>query len=310
MFSVVKRDEVLKEFKTEAINMVKEKCADLDLAGFMKNSDVDCIKAAVNKIDSCIIATIPYGIPVPKVSVHITATGEEEVTVVTITVTNKISSSKKFKYTNRFISNDIVENIREFFLDMYADLITDEMIEENLKIVNDVLEEVVNKAGVSYEISVVSPVGQQGKVLSSILDDKVVFVADTERAFELEDIMVLQEPDEDITEEMIASAIEDEVNIVSGCQTPEQLVAKHGGMLVSYVCNINKQIRPMTLIKKVCSKDVMRVKGQNDTFAYYNNGEVFALLYRRDGEFEIALSPFDMKTLRKADFDVLGAIKG
>lgn len=193
---------------------------------------------------------------------------------------------------------------------MYADLITDEMIEENLKIVNDVLEEVVNKAGVSYEISVVSPVGQQGKVLSSILDDKVVFVADTERAFELEDIMALQEPDEDITEDMIASAIEDEVNIVSGCQTPEQLVAKHGGMLVSYVCNINKQIRPMTLIKKVCSKDVMRVKGQNDTFAYYNNGEVFALLYRRDGEFEIALSPFDMKTLRKADFDVLGAIKG
>lgn len=310
MFNVKDRDDVLNQFRTDASEKVNEACKNLDIVRFMMKSDVDCVRKCIEKVEACVISSIPQGTPVPKVTIHVTPTGDEYISIITITASNKIKSNKQFKFTVKVTKQDTLETLKGFFIDIYAALIMDEMIETNLKIVNDVLEKVTDQAGVSYVVKVVSPLGKDGKVLYSIMDDEVEFVADVNRVFELDDILMLQTPNEDVTEEMVNGAIADEVEVVSGCQTTEQLVAKHGGMLVEYICDINKQVRPMTLIKKVCSKNVEKVKGDNDTFAYFNNGEVFALLYRRDGEFEIALSPFDIKTFRKADFDVLGAIRG
>ena len=41
---------------------------------------------------------------------------------------------------------------------------------------------------------------------------------------------------------------------------------------------------------------------------YYYVNDIFALVARRDGHFEVILAPFDVNTLRKVDVDILKEI--
>lgn len=77
---------------------------------------------------------------------------------------------------------------------------------------------------------------------------------------------------------------------------------------MAYICDISKRLKPLTLIKKICSKNIEKLRGSKDAVAYYFEDDVFALVERRDGNFTVVLSPFDVKTLRRVDVDVLKGI--
>lgn len=311
MYNLQDKNNFISTFAETVMENKKRNLANLDLIGFMKQDKVDLVRSSIEKIQANIISAIPTELSIPKVSLYITPTGtEEEITVISVTVTNKLKSNKKFKYTCKATQVDPITTLVEFFLGIYETLVVDEMKEANLVKVNEVIKEAVENAGLNYEVSITTDLGNKGKKISYLGDDAIVFVCDEERIFETDDILVLQEVQEDglITEEHIEKAKAQLVEDFGKAQTPEQLIQLHGGVIAGYFCDISKHVKPMTLVKKVYNKNVLKVTGNKDTYAYFMQDNVFAVVAKREGEFEVVLSPFDIETFRKVDFDVLGAI--
>ena len=309
MINVTKKNEIISQFTETSKEMFKTVNANIDIDATMSSGDVDALRLAVRKIQSIMIANVPYGVAVPKASLYVSPTGVDEITIVNITIANKISASKSFNFQNVVTHGNANEKVFNFMLSVYTALLIDEMVDENLARVNTVLASAVKEAGLEYAVRVVSTLGNEGKKIAFMSDDEIVFVADEERVFNLDNIIVLfEEADETYTEDVLKKHFQVLVDEMATAQTPEQLVGIHGGALVAHVCDISKRLKPMTIIKKVVSKNVTRVRGNKDTLAYYNEGNVFAILARRDGHFEVILSPFDTETLRKVDVDVLKEI--
>lgn len=311
MFNVKMKEEVLAQFK-ENIKLNREaNCSDIDLGKYMTEGNVSLVRDCVTKVKDNVVASVPATINIPRVSLYVRATGndQEKISLVMVSVTNVLSSAKKFKFSLSLANRNATEIAFDFFETVYEQLITDTMIAENLEKVNEVLAKATEEAGLGYTIKVVTPMGNDGKKISFMSDEEIDFVADADRALSLDDVLVLQEPHGLVTEEMIEGAFKVEVEGLAEAQTPEQLVAKHGGLLVQYVCDVSKLVKPITLIKKVCNRNIANTRGNKDCIMYYSKDKVYALVAKRDGQLEVILSPFDTETLRKVDVDVLAGVQ-
>ena len=309
MFTLAQRDELLRQFEAEAKTNYENATPKVREA--MKNGEADHVREGIKFLQQLVIAAIPENIPVPKVSLYVNSSGVKEITLVNIAMSNRVNAPENFKYRCAFgLTEDVNEKMFRFLQEVYADLIVIELVKFNLKTVNDVLARASAEAGLQYSIRVIPAIGSAaGKKIMSMSDDEIVFVANTERTLELDDMIIFfQEPDEVFSEEDIKAKFDKLVQTLSSAQTPEQLVGIHGGDLLSFICDISKRVKPSTLIKAVCTKDVNKLRGDNDAIAYYQDGSTFALVARRDGGLEVILSPFDLNDLHRVNVDVLGAI--
>lgn len=309
MFNVEKKEEILAAFASMVEEGFNENSHNYNIEEAMDKDDVDRVREIVRAIQANVIACIPTGMAIPKASMYVSPLGEEgAISIVTVTISNRVNSDKDFKFTYTATKANAAKKISDFIQDVYNGLLVDIMIDENLKQVNEALSDAAKAAGIPYSVRVISPLGQNGRKIAYMSDDELVFVADEARALALDDILVFHDPDEFITQERIDSAKEDLANDLAKAQTTEELVGQHGGMLIHYVSDISNRVKPMTLISKICNKNALKLRGAKDSIAYYKEGNVFALVARRDGHFEVLLSPFDTETLNKVDFDVLKAL--
>lgn len=310
MINAVVKNNYIKEFVSSANSMFDTLKANYDLSEAMVANNVDNVHTIVRKVQSIMLASIPDGLSVPKTSLYVSLVGRDDyISLVNVTFTNKLSDSRKFKYTISITKDKASQKVFDFMISVYTTLITDELVNINLQKINDVLSQAVAESGLDYGVKIVSSLGNEGSKIASMSDDEIVFVADEDRVFSLDNVIVLfDEATEAVSEENIQKHFDSIVEELSTAQTPEQLVGIHGGALISHVCDISKRLKAMTLIKKVCNKNATKLRGDKDTKAYFADGDVFALVARREGAFEVILSPFDVNTLRKVDYDVLKAI--
>lgn len=305
MLNLEKRNEIICSFKDLAKENFDLNCHDLEMEKFMESNNGILVRESIEKIKNNVLAAIPEGYAIPKVSLYCSYQGENSINIISIIARNAVNDSSEFKFKFIVTSVSVKSRIRDFFIDVYAELLENALVKENLYHVNNILELAATKAELPYKVTITSPMGNEGKKIAMLSDDEVVFVADPERVFELDDIMVLQEENEIITEEMLVDALEHEVKELIEAQTPEQLVAKHGGALCCYVCNFRTTVKPMTYIKKITNKNVSNNTGNKDAILYFLKDGVFSLLARRDGVMEVILKPFNTETFRKVEYDVL-----
>ena len=309
MINAITKDEAISQFKNDTKDMFKSSRNNFDLNKHIEAGDVTGIRDVVKKIQSIMIACIPEGLNIPKVAMYVSAAGFDDISLINIKITNTIVSLRKFSYALTVTKDNSTEKIFDFLMNVYVALVIDELINENLSKVNDVLFQIVAESGIEYNIKIVSPLGNEGKVIAYISDDEIAFVADENKVFELNNIIVLMDGATDvISEEVIQDHYKTIVEEISTAQTTPQLVGIHGGALISYVCGISSRVKPITMIKKSCTKNVLKLSGDKDAIAYFSKDDVYSIVARREGNFEILLSPFDVNTLCKVDYDVLGEI--
>lgn len=311
MYSVEDKATIVTSFTEAAASNIDVNMTD-DIGGFMDKGAVDLVKDCIIKFQNNIITAVPEAVPVPAVSLYqspLSTSGDGAIDIISLSLSNRINSVKKFKYTVRVTKNNIIQQLKDFFIPAYTELIISSMVESNLERVNDILGQAVEEAGVPYKVAFTSELGNEGKKLATLLDDEVVFVADEDRALSLDSLMIMRVPDEDemITEDMIQNAYSALVSEIQECQTVEQLVANPGAF-IRYVADISKHVKPSTIIKGICGKNVEKLTGNKDALAYYLRDNVFALVAKRSGNLEVVLSPFDLSTMRKVDVDVLKEI--
>ena len=311
MINAAQKNKIIEEFKANTTAIFDENRQKWDLEASMEKGDVDETRTIVTSIRDIMIAKIPYGMQIPKATMYLTTSGAgEAISFINIKLTNKINSPKSFGYPITITKSKALDKVFEYMQSVYTALVLDEMIEVNLAKVNDVLQQAATDAGLEYSIQITAPIGNEGKKIASITDDEVVFVADEDRVFNLDNVIVLLDgPTDLISEEVIQDHYESIVAELSKATTPEQLVGIHGGVLVSYVADISKRLKPSTLIKKVCNRNIANYRGDKDVIMYYMNDGVYALIARRSGEYEVILSPFSLDTLLRVDCDVLQSVK-
>lgn len=311
MISREMKEELVTKFHEGVEANLTANMGNVDLYRYCQNGDSDAVKQVCEKVRANICNAIPEGYEVPKAVMHVTCTGSgSDIRVISLSLVNGIRDDKKFKFSIQLpVSENILDRLVMWFRAAYDKLVMEKFLEENIEGVNDLLAEISEMAGVSYKVRVVSPLNCEGRKISFISDEEIDFVVDMDNIFEVDDILVFQSPEgEFITEEKIAEAkkaLADELGLI---QTTVKLVENHGGSLLKYLCGIGTQVKAITLIRKVNNKNVDRLRGTHDTFAYYENDGVYSVVCRRDGQYSVILKPIDVKTLEPVDIDVLAKI--
>lgn len=309
MYNVEVKDNLVKEFLSNVDANLEIVKAYGSLAESMKQDDAGMAKYLITETAKIMVASVPDGIKIPEVSVYTSMNGDDNmIRVIDLILRNKYSSNYEFKMKNRVVfSEDVFEVVVDFLKCSYVELIIDTLVRKNLEVVNAKLAEIGEQAGNEFTVKIVSPLSNEGKKIVKITDKEVVFVADEERALALDDILVFCQPTEFLTEEKIKQGFDNEVSRFAEAQTTPQFIGVHDP-LVAYICDISKLVKPFTLIKKVYSKNIAKVKGNKETFAYYQNDKVYSVIYVSEDGKEVALQPFNVETLEIEDVDVLSEI--
>lgn len=312
MINTAVKNSVMKKFADNLAENYKNNLEGLDLVGLMGTGSTEKVRSAIDKIRSNALISIPEGYKVPGIILYCSYYGGSEegdqITSVTITASNKIGEKPfKSKSTFGYNTGDIVENIAEFFGNLYEVLLLGTLANSNVEEINQLLDEV--SEDVEYSVSLQAEFGGSANKIAFISDESVIFNVDFDKIFEVDDILALYDPDEDFSEEDIANAKKAIADEIIKCQTPEQLVKAHGGDFIAYFAGINKTVRGLTLIKKAVPKDAHKLTGNSDQVGYYFEDGVFAVLTKKDGQYGVVLSPFDVNTFRRVDVDVVAKMQ-
>lgn len=311
MYNLKMRDEFVKNFFAGADANYELVCSYGSVAESMKNDDPDMVRYLINKFKVALSSLVPAELDVPEVSVYTNMNGDDNcIKTIDLTLRNKNSSSVEFKFKKQVVySEDVFDIIAGFLKMSWAELITDAMIRANLEEVNAMFAKIGEEAGNSFKVKVVSPLGRYGHKVAEISDDEIIYVADETRILDMDDILIFCEPNENLPQEAIDAGYKDTVARFAKAQTTPQFVGVHEPT-VGYICDISKLVKPLTIIKKVYSKNALKLKKDvnKDIKAYFNNGEVFSVVSATPEGRDVVLKPFNIDTLEVVDFDVLAAI--
>lgn len=309
MYNIKLKNEIVKDFISNVDANLEIVKAYGSLAESMKNDDSGMVKYLINESTKVMSASIPDGIVIPEVSLYTSMNGDSNmIRVIDLTLRNKYSSKYEFKMKNSIVySENVFDAVVDFLKCSYIELIIDTLVRKNLEVVNAKLAEIGEEAGNEFSVKIVSPLSNKGKKIVKLTDSEVVFVADEERALELDDILVFCKPNEFLTEDKITQGFNEEVSRFAEAQTTPQFIGVHDP-LVGYICDISKLIKPFTLIKKIYSKNIEKVKGSKETFAYFQKDGVYSVIFVSEDGREVALQPFDVETLEVSDVNVLEEI--
>lgn len=305
MYDVKEKSEVVKKFIEEAEGVLKAKAMFGSIKEAMTSNDAPRVKYLITKAVEG-VKGINTDILDSSLYVNQTAT-DGSIKVVDVTIRNKYSDQFKFEFKTQLIASEDVDKVfADFVKCSFTELVVDSLVRKNLEEVNAKFEEIGKAAGNTFKVKVISPLVGEGKKIYSITDKEIVFVADESRAFTLKGILAFCEADGAlITEDMIKTGCEEAVARFAQAQTTPQFVGIHEP-IIGHICDINKQVKPFTLIKKVYSKNVKKLRGNKETMAYYLEDGVFAVVSVTEAGKEVELQPFNTETLEIADVDVLG----
>lgn len=313
MVNAKERDEIIANFVDLVEKNMELNVSNKEMQRLMDAKAAESCREYTKKVRANVLAALPVDHQVRKSSLYVNfydSKDESKFDSMKVTVTNSVTDPRPFSFTTRIPYVNVADTLGEFFKSVYVELLKDSMIVENLEVVNETLKEICKQAEVGYEVSVVSPFEYAGKKIAYMSDTEVQLVADMDRVFDLEDLLVLHEINEEegITEEAVKGAMKAEVDEMAKCQTPEQFIAENCKNLVQYVCDVSKLTRPITYIRKITNKNIKINRAKNDAIMFFEEDGVFSLVERRDGNLAVLLSPFDITTYRKVDYDVLSKL--
>lgn len=310
MYTLEERDLVLKGFKERFEAEAEGTKVFGSLYEELKGGHVVDARMIISGVHKAVEQTLPEGVEIPKVTFHIFTLMDVTETFVEkfkISIISKEKGDGAFKFQLAFnIGEGVFEELVQGLEEVYVTLVNFAMASENAKIMNEKLGEICRAADVPYTVHVIPEFGTEGNEIAFISDTELVFVAKDEKLFALDELLLFLEEDIDkgIYAETIKNAFDQEVASFAKAQTTPQFVGIKDPLIL-HLTEINRLLKPITLIKKVNTKKLEKVTSKKDTFAHYMQDRVYAVVFCSDGSREVVLSPFDMDTLEASDVQVI-----
>ena len=312
MFNTAKRDEVLQKFEQDVIKVAQDFSGVPRMYESFASDMLSSVKRWIGILDD---KKLPEGVEVGKLSTRVLLYGDSLMNFsVRSSVTGGVNPIKyKFSLKKTEGSTDIslYEELVDNIYNIYKLLIFSGMIDENVKYMNEVLSEICEAADLSYRVQVASPIGHKGDVIKSISEKEIVFVADEERIFNLDNVRVTMEPDETVTMDSIMASRKSVADQYGTALDVVQFLENGEFDLIRYICKISKSRNIALTLRKMSAKSLKDTRKRKAGVYTYRDGDVIGLVkIATDGdEPEVVLNPFNVKTFERVDgIDMLSMI--
>lgn len=283
-----------------------------DFAELYRESNSTAIKELVEKTKSAAISALPEGTAIIPVSVRVSFSENENGQLLPVKVKVYAANNSRAKFTAELLlgSGETSTAITTFFEEVYVSLIKLSAEWANTAVLNELVAKILETAelpwGIEFEVT-----QNEGPAVLSISDELIVLSVNKDQIFDLDELVLFQDPADGVfSQELWDKIFAAEVAAARRAETTVGLLQKGKQIpIVKYFWNLNRT-RIITVLKKtakVTPERLPQYKKATD-FHYQDNG-VFAILHKdEDNNISVNLSPIDVETLERVEFDVLSAV--
>lgn len=285
------------------------------IAGKPAEEVINTVTELIDGIETGVKAPNVDGVKLPAYLSKVTyeADGSSEVV---ITVRTKLKSAYKYrKDAVVALDEDFIVNAGKVYIDALFDMFHIDEAMQNIEALNAKIAGIIEENEIPYSFSFVVDANSSATVLS-VNDNEVVFNASITRAQDIASLAIFREGSE-YNNLIRQEATDNLVAALKSIQTPVQLI-KGNVALIKEVTGVSTKKRASKLIRDSYHRQAKFLGKVKTGVGYFDetvkiNGEdveVFALVSKaEDGTIALVLSPFDVKTLYKVDYDVVEAVK-
>ncbi len=295
---------------TEVKKPVVEKLIGADI-----EENLDTIGGLVSAVEAVIGAPTEDGAFLPKF-LSKCEYNPDNGDAVTVSIRSRLKAS--VKYSRKLlipVDENLVSAIGKFYVDCLFNMYYLDCAKENVDELNAKLEEICAENDIPYTFGF-DVVADSDSFVLDITDDHVTFIADVSAAHDISTLGLFRGGDE--YEDLVYNkTVTQLVDSLKALQTTAQLV-KGNLKLVKTVSGVSTKKRANKLIRGSYHRQAKFLSKVKTGVGYFdetvtidgNNVEVFALVNKaEDGTLSVVLSPFDVKTQFRVDYDVLAALE-
>lgn len=276
----------------------------VDVKELFKEKNTAEIFDLIEKYNSAARASLPECPLVPvNLRPSFSINNKDELQPVTIRLSSKPGELAPFAIEHHLHRVSSQDSLKNFFEKAYVMLIEFSAIHSNLTALNEMLASLTED--VNYSVSF----DFGTKVVERITDEEVVFSIHRDRIWDLEKVIVFQEPVEMvISEEDIQEAFDREAAAFVAAGSTVGLVADPTPLVKYFM--LNHRRKAIRLIEESCTTKLDQAKRAKTPREFrYDHDGVFAILTHDDDSYTVDLSPISKKTLERVDVDVIAAIQ-
>lgn len=281
-----------------------------------KNEEVTAIVSQiVSSVETVIKGTYYEGTGLPAFISKISLESDESSRTLCISIRSKLKAACKFVRERAIaISDNLIEDIATFYIDSLFEMFYLDEAHNNVTALNEMIANLVAENEIPY--SVVFTVSDTAKtIIGSISDTCLEINASISEAHDLSSLGLFYSGSE-YNDMVAAEATKKLVDELKAVQTPVQFL-KSNNDLIKKLTGVSTKKRANKLIREIHHRKAENLGSVKQGVGYYNaevevageTVEIFALIEKaEDGTKTVVLSPFNVKTLEKVDFDVLAAV--
>ena len=269
-----------------------------------------------NSIENAFRSTLVEGVGVRDFFMSIkTFEKDGKLSHIEFNIRSKIGSP--IKYKERFeipASENFLNEVGGVFATSLIQMYYISAARDNIDEVNAYLKDLCEKSEIPYTVAF--EVSTDGDYVVDIADDHITFGATLTGAFEAGSLAEFWGGDGYL--DLVQAEEEAKlVETLKSCQTPVQLIKSKVNM-VSKLTEANLRKRADRILRLTYHKQAIYFNQVKAGIGYYTdtvkvNGEevrIFSLLSKdKEGNIEVVLTPFDIKTLLNVDYNVVKAVK-
>lgn len=273
------------------------------------------VSQIISGVETIIKGTFFEGVSLPAFISKVSVETDGDARVINISLRSKLKAAYKFSRVRTVaLSDNIIEDIATFYIDALFEMFYLDEAHTNVTALNDKIATLVAENEIPYSVVfVVSDAAQT--IVSSISDTRLELNASISEAHDISSLGLFFEGSEynDMVAETATKKLVDELKAV---QTPVQFL-KSNNDLIKKLTGVSTKKRANKLIREIHHRKAENLGSVKQGVGYYNaeveiageTVEIFALVEKaEDGTKTVVLSPFNVKTLEKIDFDVLAAV--
>lgn len=252
------------------------------------------------------------GTSLPKFLTSFTSYSENDnLASIILTIKSKLKDAVKYKKEVEIkVDEDFMKNFVNAYTSAIFDMYYRSQANANLEEVNNFFEKICVENNIPYTFGFA--LVDSNEYVTYIDNNKVIFNASLEAALEVSKNGLFQSGDEyfDLVREQQTEQLVDALLVT---QTTTQLIKANIDIINTLIGYTTKK-RADRLIRGAYHKKAEHFDKIKAGFGYYEKEDgdttIFSILEKKaDGSIEVALSPFDIKTLLNVDLDVVSEVK-
>ena len=313
MISLAEKNEIMEAFNKEVDSKVDSARRSIYLFDYFKAGAYEEFKKSMKYVKSVLDGSLTADLK-GKLDIRLAYSFMDSYFTVTMKAVKNREAVRKAKFTvvvrkdtsNMTMFDEIFGQLRSF----YTVMVEGELAEVNVEKLNEVFADIVKRAGVSYSVGFVSSAMAGGcEFISEISDERIVFVCDESRIFDVGSITAMMEASEFVSEETISENKDVIAQQIAMAQSPIELLGDKDQEVIDWIIGKTTQ-NTVKIVRRLVSKNLSNTakKMAPGRLYYYVDDDVFAVVRENEGKLDSVIAPVDRHTLKRVEFDVAGAV--